>query len=486
MYIRQTKSHNSICFQIGEKRLGRFLLKKHIGCATTPELIEALRLKAQQVLYEMQHLNQLPIFSPVSPPVAKLSQWEITGFHQLFGTVYDQIGFPHNLLRDLVVTRIVHPKSKLATIRYMSRYLGIKVEKNSLFRFLDTLDKDRLTQIAWNFVSSRHPQGVSVCFYDVTTLHFETTSDDDFRQKGFSKNHRTDVPQILLGLFVDKDGFPFDLDFFRGKTFEGHTFMTAINHILAKYHFSQLTVVADAGMLSLENLNYLDSLSVNYIVGARLKNLEQKITKEILNHSFPKRPIFHTTWENRQLLVDYSPERAKLDLKNRNRQIIKLQQKLALGQEVIRKSKYLLLEKADKVKGIDEEKIKMDQQFDGLKGYLINPQNSSPWTEIIGQYHQLWQVEKAFRMSKHDLQERPVFHYQPNRIKAHLILCFVSLLVMRKTEEDLKKNNCSLEQAIELLGKVGRGRVRVGKVELITESDLDATTQQILNLVEGH
>ncbi len=486
MYIRQTKARNSTCFQIGEKHSGRFLLKKHVGCASAPEKIEVLRLKAKQVLHEVKYGNQLSLLENVTPPVAKLTAWRITGYTLVFGTVYDRIGFPNNLLRDLVIARIVYPKSKLATIRYLARYLGITIGKNRLFRFLDTLDKEKLTGIAFDFIARRHSQGISVCFYDVTTLYFETANDDDFRQKGFSKDHRFDVPQILVGLFVDNNGYPFDFDFFEGKTFEGHTFTRAIDNIRSKYRFPTLTVVADAGMLSSDNLDYLDSIEVSYIVGARLKNLPQKVTEEILHYQYQRQPVFQTIMDNQQLIVDYSSDRAKLDAKNRDRLVTKLKRKLTDRETVVRKSKYLLIHGESEVKGIDEAKIEFDRQFDGLKGYLTNLGNPNSPTEIIEQYHKLWQVKKAFRMSKHDLRQRPIFHYQKDRIKAHLALCFVSLLVMKEAERHLKKIDCSLEQAIELLGKVGQGKVRVGKVELITESELEQRTQQILNLFMGH
>lgn len=458
-----------------------------MGCSSTPAGIEALRLKAQQILDELKHTGQLSLFkSGTAVPTAKLTDWRITGFHQVFGAVYDQIGFPDTLLRDLVVARIVYPRSKAATRRYLGRYLGITIKKNCLYRFLDTLNKDQLTKIAFDFVASRHPQGISVCFYDVTTLYFETTKEDDLRQKGFSKDHRMDMPQILVGLFVDSHGYPFDFDFYEGKTFEGHTFVKAMEAIRRKYAFPALTVVADAGMLSRDNLAYLDSVKTNYIVGARLKNLSNVLTKRILHHSFQKQPVFQTMVGNRQLIVDYSLDRARRDKKNRDRTLTKLKQKLATGKAVIRKSKYFLTQGKNKIVGINNEQVVVDQQFDGLKGYFINKDNPSLTQDIISQYHQLWRVEQAFRMSKHDLRERPVFHYRLSRIKAHLTLCFVSLLVMKETEKQLRTIGYSLEQAIELLGRVGQGTVRVGSVELIVESDPDPTIQVIHKLFKGH
>lgn len=487
MFIRKTRSRKSTCFQLGEKQSGRFVLKQHVGCASTPAQIETLHLKAKQLLHEWKHTGQLPLFETGAHPVAaKLINWRITGFHQVFGTVYDRIGFPDTLLRDLVVARIVYPKSKTATLRYLDRYLGISVGKNHLFRFLDTLDKDQLTRIAFNFVESHHPAGITVCFYDVTTLYFETTVEDDWRQKGFSKNHRMDMPQILIGLFVDSNGYPFDFDFYEGKTFEGHTLVKAIESISRKYTFASLTVVADAGMLSADNLGYLDSVKVHYTVGARLKNLPQELTRQILGHPFLQQPIWEITTGNQRLIVDYSVSRAARDAQNRDRIIAKLKQKLAAKKTVVRKSKYLLTSGKHAILGVDYERMQADQQFDGLKGYFVNQGNPGQAQDIISQYHQLWQVEKAFRMSKHDLRERPIFHSKPKRIKTHLTLCFVSLLVMKEAEKQLHVINRSLQQAIELLGKVGQGVVRVGTVELITESEFDSTTQLILELFEGH
>lgn len=486
MFIRKVKSRNSVCFQLGEKRHGRFVFLHQIGCAAAPEKIEALSLKAKQVLSDWQLKSQLPLFSASKPPTAKLSNWRITGYHDVFGSVYDRIGFHPGLLRDLVIARIVYPKSKAATIRYLSRHLGITLEKNHLFRFLDTLNKDQLTQTAFRFVAGHYPGGISVCFYDVTTLYFETTAEDEFRQKGFSKDHRMDIPQILIGLFVDSRGYHFDFEWYEGSTFEGHTFVKAITAISSKYAFAELTVVADAGMLSKDNLNYLTAAGINYIVGARLKSLPEAVTRKVLAHSYGRQPVYETTLNSQRLIVDYSPGRAKLETKNRERVIARLKQKLALGRTMIRKSKYLAVSGKAAVRGIDQGRIDADRQFDGLRGYWTNWENQTTAKAVICQYHQLWQVEKAFRMSKHDLRERPVFHRRPERIKAHLTLCFVSLLVMKEAETVLAAISCSLEQAIELLGKVGQGTAKVGGVEVAIESELDPTTELIHKLFLGH
>lgn len=485
MFVRKTKSRNSTCFQIGRKEYGRFVLAKHVGCAKTPAEIEVLKIKAREELIKIVLKNQLSLFEDVKDtPKAKLLNWHITGFHQVFGSVYDLIGFPNSLLRDLSIARIVSPKSKLATMRYLNRYLGMNIGKNALYQVLDSLNKEDLTGIAFSFVS-RRKKGISLIFYDVTTLYFETETEDDLRKKGYSKDHRIDTPQILIGLFVDADGYPFDFDVFEGNSFEGHTFQKAVDSLIKRYEFEGLTVVADAGMLSDDNLTFLAKRGIGYIVGARIRNLSQDLTKMIHAHDFTQDHLFQIPLGENKLIVDFSLDRQKKDYSNRERLIRKLKEKLASGQQLIKKSKYLKLQKGRQVLGLNQEKIEYDKFFDGLKGYITNTKDLNV-DVIIKEYHNLWRVEKAFRMSKNDLRERPVYHFLHKRIISHLLVCFVSLLVMKEAERILKSKNYSLEKAIEMLGKVGQGEIRVGNVSLEVDSELNQETQLLLELFVGH
>jgi len=486
MFVRKTKSRKSTCFQIGEKRYGKFELIKHVGCASIDNEIEALQATAKQELQELMLRNQLLLFPEIKKSFkAKLLNWHITGYHLVFGTVYDSIGFPNNILRDLVVARIVHPRSKNATARYLQNYLGISLHRDRVYRFLDTLDKNKLTSIAYEFVSVKN-EGISLIFYDVTTLHFETETEDDFRKKGFSKDHRGDMPQILIGLFVDYEGYPFDFDFFTGNTFEGHTFKISVEKLIKKYQFKSLTVVADAGMLSEENLSYLDAKKINYIVGARLKNTKKGINKQITSHNYKVEPINEIQIDDKRLIVEYSEVRAKKDAKTREKVIEKLKKKLETGKPVVHKNKYLLDKNLGKIIQIDEKKVEEDKQFDGLKGYMTNANNQSSFKEIIKQYHNLWKVEKAFRMSKSDLKERPIFHQGIKRITSHLILCFVSLLVMKEAETILSQKKYTIEKTIEIMGKVGEGEICIGNTKMPLESELNQEAEDILKLFLGH
>ena len=481
MFIRTVKSRSSTCFQIGYKRQKRFVLVKHVGCASKEAEIEVLKIKAKEELIRVS--EQLFLFPESNTPFkAKQVSWKITGYHQVFGRVYDSIGFPNNLLRDLTIARIVFPHSKLATVRFLSRCCGIKLSKDKIYRFLGQVDKEELTKIAYSYVTRKNKNIVSLVFYDVTTLYFETEREDDLRRKGFSKDHRADVPQVLVGLFVDIDGYPFDFDFFSGNTFEGDTFPVAIKRLMNKYQLKDLVVVADAGMLSIKNLGYLESIGLGYVVGARLKNLNNEIKTKVLSHNFMTKNLTQFDIANRRLIVDYSEERDKKDKHNRERIIKKLQAKIDKKQTLITKSKYLLLEKEGKVIGVDLVKIDEDKRYDGLKGYFTNLTKRVNPQIIISQYHNLWKVEKAFRMSKSDLQTRPVYHHNSDKVKAHLVLCFVSLLVMKVTERLLAKKNISLTHAIELLSTVGQGKTKIGNMIVETESEVDQKTKSLLEI----
>lgn len=486
MFVRKIKSRKSICFQIGEKRYGKFKLIKHVGCTSTDNEIKALQIKAIQELETLIFKNQLSLFPEIKKSFkAQLLNWHITGYHLIFGKVYDLIGFPNNMLRDLVVSRIVYPKSKSSTVRFLRDYLGIRVTKDKIYRFLDTLNKDTLTRIAYEFISKKN-KGLSLIFYDVTTLYFEIEKEDDFRRKGYSKDHRGDIPQILIGLFVDCDGYPFDFDFFRGNTFEGHTFKTSIEKLIRKYTLTVLTVVADAGMLSEDNLSFLDNKHISYIVGARLKNTKEEIAKQIVDHNYAIKSINEIKFNNQKLIIEYSEDRAQKDAKNREKIIDTLKRKLETGKPVVHKNKFLLVENKDKITSLDEKKIEADKQFDGLKGYITNSGNQSNLKEIINQYHNLWRVEKAFRMSKNDLKERPIFHQDTKRIKSHLILCFVSLLIMKESEKILNRKKYTIEKTIEIMGKVGEGEIRIGNTQMPLETELNQETKDILKLFMGH
>jgi transposase len=288
-------------------------------------------------------------------------------------------------------------------------------------------------------------------------LYFESKDEDDFKRMGFSKDGKHQQPQIVLGLLVSQDGYPLDYDVFEGDKYEGDTLIPIIEHFVTKHKPQQLIVVADAGLLSQKNMAALTEKQYQYILGARIRNESEAIIKKILALRLrDEQSEMIEREDGSKLIVSYKKARALNDSKNRQRGLEKLKQKVKSGklskQHINSKgyNKYLKIEGEASI-SIDMEKYEDDKKWDGLKGYRTNTTLSKE--EVIKQYHQLWQIEKTFRISKHDLQIRPVYHQLKRRIEAHICIAFAACKVYKELERQLKekKTGQSPEQVIDIL-----------------------------------
>ena len=297
---------------------------------------------------------------------------------------------------------------------------------------------------------------MSIVFYDVTTLYFETEQEDELRKTGFSKDGKHQQPQIVLGLLVSTGGYPLAYEMFEGKKFEGHTMLPVIEAFKAKYKLQKMIVIADAGLMSNDNITELQNRNYEYIIGARIKNETKSIEKQILSAGLKNgESIAIVKDENSRVIISYSDARAKKDAANRKRGLEKLEKNITKGkltkQHINNRgyNKYLKLEGDIKI-SIDKEKYSADAKWDGLKGYSTNTALTKE--EIIDNYNHLWHIEKAFRISKTDLRIRPIFHRLKRRIEAHICIAFCAYKVYKELERQLKKKkaNLSPEKAIEI------------------------------------
>jgi transposase len=312
-------------------------------------------------------------------------------------------------------------------------------------------------QISYKHTISVLGGSFGMIFYDVTTLYFEAADEDDFRISGFSKDGKHSNPQIVLGLLVSQNGYPLDYEAFQGNSFEGHTMLPVIERFKAKYQLENLTVIADAGLMSASNIKLLSAQNCDFILGGRIKNETKTIKEEILKldlkdkaHAELHKP------DGLRLIVHYSAARALNDASNRQKGMERLKKKLASGKlskkHINNKgyNKYLKLE-GDVTITFDEQKYLSDSAWDGLKGYVTNTQLVA--AQVIESYRQLWQVERTFRITKTDLKIRPIFHYKKRRIEAHLSIAFAACKLYKEFERQLKEKetNLSAEKAIEIL-----------------------------------
>ena len=301
-------------------------------------------------------------------------------------------------------------------------------------------------------------------------MYFEAEKEDGLRKVGYSKERRVD-PQIVVGLLVDRAGFPLQVGCFEGNTAETTTMLPLIRAFQDHHQVADMVVVADAGMLSATNLRELDTASLRFIVGARAtkaphdlashfrwhgdaftdgqlietvttrtttpttkkkkqKNQEQdsapvndpmKITEPIWD------PAEHL--EHWRAIWAYSAKRAARDGRTLTAQENKAKAVIA-GEKAARAPRFVRITAAGKT--LDEASLARARRLVGLKGYVTNiPAHQMPAAEVIASYHELWHVEQSFRMSKTDLRARPMYHHTREAIEAHLTIVFAALAVSR-------------------------------------------------------
>jgi transposase len=468
MYIRKKKnSSGSLSVQVIQKIDGKYKVVKTLGCATTQHEIEKLVHKAKHEILKLQAQPQLFVSENdivVDQAFSLLDNTSIqtVGPEIVFGKIYDYIGFntiKEDLFRHLVIARLAFPLSKLKTTEYLYRFQGTYIKIDAIYRFLDKLNdklKDQVEQISFEHTKRVLNGNISVVFYDMTTLYFEASDEDDLRKTGFSKDGKHQSPQIFIGLLVGMGGYAIGYDIFEGNTYEGHTLLPFLKKVSEKFNLNKPIVVADAGLLSNDNILALEQNGYEYILGARIKNESELIKKQILSVQFINGGVksFKKNKTTR-LIINYSDTRARKDAYNRNRGLMRLEKQIKRGR--LTKSninnrgynKYLKLEGEINIT-VDYEKYNTDSHWDGLKGYVTNTHLKD--IDVIENYKNLWQIEKAFRMSKTDLRIRPIYHRLRNRIEAHICVSFAAYSVYKELERVLKKekSNLSLNKASEI------------------------------------
>lgn len=468
MFIRKLENRSGrISVQIISKTRGKYKVVKTIGCSSNEQELQKLlylgkqeiaRLSAQSGLFVSESDTIVEqVFSSMSNASIRT-----VGPELVFGKIYDRIGFgalQEDLFRHLVIARLAFPLSKLKTIEYLYRFEGVMLDLDTVYRFLDKLNsklKERVEQIAFAHTLKVLQGNISIVFYDMTTLYFEASDEDDLRKTGFSKDGKHQNPQIYIGLLIGLGGYAIGYDIFEGNIYEGHTLIPFIEKISEKFKLNQPIIVADAGLLSNDNVKALEQKGYEYIIGARLKNEPESIKKQILKTQFSEGQVIRINKAGRtRLIVNYATNRAVKDEHNRIRGLQRLEKQVKAGK--LTKSsinnkgynKYLRLQ-GDITIEIDYEKFSQDKVWDGLKGYATNTKLTDK--QVIENYKNLWHIEKAFRMSKTDLRIRPIYHRLKHRIEAHICISFTAYCIYKELERVLykEKSTLSLKKAAEL------------------------------------
>jgi hypothetical protein len=280
----------------------------------------------------------------------------------------------------------------------------------------------------------------TLLLYDVTTLWFETDVGDGFREPGFSKERRLE-PQITVGLLTDAGGFPLMVHAFEGNRAETTTMLPVLTAFLAEHEVSEVTVVADAGMVSEANKRAIEAAGLSFILGARLPEIPYVVSTWRQQHpdaDLPDGQVFIQPWpagpadhrRDHTFIYRYRADRARRTLRGIDQQVAKAEQAVA-GKTAVKRNRYVRLTGA--TKSVDRTLEAKNRALAGIKGYVTNLPNPDP-DHVIGAYSRLLHIEKSFRMSKSDLAARPIYHHTRESIEAHLTIVFAALAVSRWIE----------------------------------------------------
>ncbi|MBO5095644.1 MAG: IS1634 family transposase [Bacilli bacterium] len=399
------------------------------------------------------------------------------GYKSIYNIEFDLLGF----VRLLIYGRILNPASKIATVNQNDDYYTPIITNPYEYNVYDTLDfiykyKKTIFNKLNKAMISKFNRKSDLVFYDVTNFYFETEDPDDedgVRQMGVSKENRKS-PIVQMGMFMDENGFPISIEMFKGNTLDHQTVTAALKSSVDEMNFKRFIFIGDRGMTNYPNLLHITSLGNGYIVSKSILKSTKKDKEWLTNpegynklsddFKYKSRIIhkkikdeFGSEHEITEKEVVYWSKKFEDRQKHENKSFLEFIEKLKKSPENFRISKsqskdlkkFLKkdVENIDTGEVLDSTKLKalLDEEklnaFNSLMGYykIVTSELKMPDTEVIDKYHGLSQIEDQFRIMKGNLDTRPIFVRTPEHINAHLIICFISLLVLRIIQYKIKQ-----------------------------------------------
>ena len=397
----------------------------------------------------------------------------------------------HAILTDLIYTRILAPSSKLSSYKYCHSLLEPpKYSLQDLYRALSVLaeESDFIQEELYKNSNFIHPRNSRILYYDCTNYYFEIEAEDGIKKYGKSKEHRPN-PIITMGLFMDADGIPLAFDIFPGNQNEQLTLKPIEKKVIKDFNCSEFIFCSDAGLGGKSN-RFLNSFgNRSYIITYSLKKMKKEerelallptqfkvpgsnklIDLRTLDESDPK--VYNTIYYkeyplvtgdmDETVIITYSPKYKAYQSKIRNTQIDRAK-KMIQSSDKTRKGKgsndparfiqrTAVTEDGEiaqkNIYELDKAKILEESMYDGFYAVITNLEGDI--REIININKQRWEIEENFRIMKSEFEARPVFVRREDRIKAHFLTCFISLLAYRLLEKKLGEEfTCS--QILETL-----------------------------------
>lgn len=466
---------------------------EHLGSAHDEEELETLKAAAKQRLAAGQGELDLGLGVAASAggPL-EITSSRMGHLWDALSRAYDALGFAEaaggdEVFRQLVLARIIEPTSKQDSLRVLAE-AGIEpASYRTVTRRLPVYAQD-----SWRrelaAACARHAAlgPASLVLYDVSTLYFETDAGDGFREPGFSKERRLE-PQITLGLLTDASGFPLMVQAFEGNRAETKTMLPVLTSFMAAHALTDVTVVADAGMISEANQHAIADAGLSFILGTKIPWAPSVVTewrRDHPGHEIPDGQVFTQPWpateaekakgrRDKVIYYQYKADRARRTLRGIDEQVAKAEKAVA-GKVPVKRNRFIKLVGADK--SVNRELEAKARGLAGLKGYTTNLADPTP-EFVIGAYHRLWRIEQSFRMSKHDLRARPIYHHKRESIEAHLTIVFAALALTRFIED---RTDWSIKKFVRTARRYRTIQIRAGQHVLTAEDPLPADLRDAL------
>jgi hypothetical protein len=482
---------------------------EHIGSAHSAAEVELLKTVARERLAAGQCVLDIELPTPGVPGVEvgslpagalPIRSSRMGHLGQALTGVYERLGIEQAAARDsvfraLVLARIIEPTSKLDSIRVLEEAGLSAPSYRTIKRRLPGYAKDEFLQRISAACANHARLGpASLVLYDVSTLYFETDQGDGFRESGFSKERRLE-PQITIGLLTDHTGFPLMVEAFEGNKAETLTMLPTIRSFMAAHQLPDVIIVADAGMVSEANKKAIEGAGLSFIIGARIPQEPYQVTawrKAHPGQDIPDGHIFTQPWppgpnEHRReqtIYYQYRADRARRTLKGIDEQVAKAERAVA-GQVPVKRNRFVRLSGGTRTVNRDLEA--KTRSLAGLKAYVTNlaacPDGTPVTAEfVIGAYHRLFEIEKSFRMSKHDLQARPIYHHKRESIEAHLTVVFAALAVSRFIEAE---TGWSIKKFVRTIRRYRTIEIQAGAHTITAADPLPEDVAEAINQLNG-
>jgi hypothetical protein len=495
--------------QIARRENRRDVVIEHLGSAHTEAELAALMQVGRRKIEEGQGVLDLDLGQDGDPRAAVVQAQASRLLVDVIGAAWRTLGF--DVIADeaffqLVLARLVEPTSMSDAVRVLAELGMTPAHRNTFTATLRRCGKRSYReQIATACFNHALTSGdVSLCLYDVTTLYFEAEKEDDLRKVGYSKERRVD-PQVVVGLLVDRHGFPLEIGCFEGNKAETTTIIPIVKQFQTRHGLADMVVVADAGMLSAANLKELDDANLRFIVGSRVTKAPKDLESHFRWHgdAFTDGQVIDTitprtghqiendsklkaepVWDRQthpgswRAVWAYSTKRAVRDNKTLTLQENRAKQVVA-GEKTARAPRFV--KTSNGAAELDEASLARARRLAGLKGYVTNISPEVMATgEVIASYHDLWHVEQSFRMSKTDLRARPMFHHQRESIEAHLTIVFTALAVARHLQD---RTGISIKKLVQTLRPLREVTITVARQTITAQPQVPDHIQELIDRV---